>query len=360
MSVRTTPASSRPSTPRHSIDSARSSASSFVAQEKEWLPALIAKYGSSTSTVWIEDRYAVWRSPEHTHSNPRVQGYLPRGKFYFAWGPPLTRDDDVVRKDAAKEFLLWAKKEKKKRVVWCCVDSKFAEVLGTEFNWSVLACVKEDVLHPDIKKLDNKEVRHNIRRADKHHVKYDEIRLKAPAYQPPEEIKHEIEDGVERWKANRHGTQIAAAGLHPWLDAQHRRYFLARDEHKKIVAICVLASIAHDSYQIKHAVTFPDAPAGTSEGLLSHVMREMVFEGRNGLTFGASAQEEIHPEYNLGGWKVKMLGKAYKKIVSKYGLANRSQFRSKFGTEDEPLYVAYAPGSFGWSGLVALMHMMRA
>lgn len=46
------------------------------------------------------------------------------------------------------------------------------------------------------------------------------------------------------------------AGLLPWLDAQHRRYFLARDEHKKIVAICVLAAIAHDSYQIKHAVTF--------------------------------------------------------------------------------------------------------
>lgn len=71
------------------------------------------------------------------------------------------------------------------------------------------------------------------------------------------------------------------AGLHPWLDAQHRRYFLARDEHKvrspssflclekrprtdppglrrsqKIVAICILAQIAHDSYQIKHAVTF--------------------------------------------------------------------------------------------------------
>lgn len=71
-------------------------------------------------------------------------------------------------------------------------------------------------------------------------------------------------------------TPPRQAGLLPWLDSQHRRYFIARDEHKvrpreessasrrrltfaleqKIVAICVLASIAHQSYSVKHAVTF--------------------------------------------------------------------------------------------------------
>lgn len=142
----------------------------------------------------------------------------------------------------------------------------------------------------------------------------------------------------------------------------------------------------------------PDAPGGTSEGLLGHVIREMQFEGRNALTFGASATSEIHPEYNLGGWKIRMLGKAYKKIVTRYGLANRGQFRvsfgsvfsgaccffrvarccgslavlscpprtdsalpaqAKFGTEDEPLHIAYPPNSFGWSGLVAMMKLMK-
>ncbi|GAA6027302.1 hypothetical protein JCM8097_002574 [Rhodosporidiobolus ruineniae] len=355
------------STPRASTSSSRPSTSSslrstgsFVAADKEYLAPLVAKYGASTSTVWLEDRYQVWRSPTHTHSNPRCQGYLARGKYYFAWGPPLTRDDERTRKEVAQEFLQWAKKEKKKRVVWCCVDTRFAEMLGTEMNWSVLACVKEDVLHPDIKKLDNKEVRHNIKKADKHHVKYEEMHLKAPSFMPPDDIKHEIEDGLERWKKNRHGTQIAAAGLHPWLDSPHRRYFLARDEHKKIVAICVLAAIAHDSYQIKHAVTFPDAPNGTSEGLLGHVVREMQFEGRGNLTFGASAASEVTPEHNLHGWKINMLGKAYKKIVSKYGLDNRGQFRAKFGTEPDVLHVAYEQGQFGFSGLLALLKSQQA
>lgn len=119
---------------------------------------------------------------------------------------------------------------------------------------------------------------------------------------------------------------------------------------QKIVAICILAEIAHDSYQIKHAVTFvrpsvpslpfqlsgltrdsarsqPNAPGGTSEGLLGYVIRELDFEGRHGLTFGASATEDLEVEHNLGGWKIKLLGKAYRKIVAKYELANRGQFR---------------------------------
>jgi hypothetical protein len=136
----------------------------------------------------------------------------------------------------------------------------------------------------------------------------------------------------------------------------------------------------------------PSAPGGTSEGILGHVIREMQFEGRGQLTFGASATDEIHPEHNLDGWKIKMLGKAYKKVVSKYGLANRGQFRvrlsflsfflflsfslrctdvnppslefppsqAKFGTEDTPLFVSYKEGSFGFKGLIALLQMMRA
>ncbi|GAA5909868.1 uncharacterized protein JCM6883_003120 [Sporobolomyces salmoneus] len=347
---------------RTSTSSSRSSSSviSAVDHDKEWLPQLIAKYGGSLSTAWIEERYSVWRGKNHQQSNPRVQGYLARGKFYFAWGNPICRDNDEVRREIAHEFVEWATKTKKKKVVWCVINGQFADILGQEMDWSVLSCVREDILHPDIKKLDQKDVRQNIRRAERSHVTFSELHLKAPSFLPDDATREEIDSGIERWKANRHGKQIAAADLLPWLDSQHRRYFIARDEHQKIVAICVLASIAHQSYSVKHAVTFPEAPHGVSEAILAHVIHEMQFEGKNNLTFGASAQEDLDIEYNLGGWKIKMLGKAYRKIVSKYGLANRGQFRAKFGTEEEPLHIAYPQHGFGWAGLVALMHMMRA
>lgn len=220
-------------TPRTSTSSANSSVYSAVDHDKDWLPSLVAKYGASASTAWLEDRYAVWRSPSHMQSNPRVQGYLSRGKFYFAWGPPICRADPEIRRTVAREFVEWATKEKHRRVVWCIIDTEFADMLGKEFNWSVLSCVREDVLRasrprpslsycrtdsppstdPDIKKLDHKEVRHNIRRAERAHIKYDEIRLKGPEFHPPDNAREEIDAGLKRWQEKRQGTQIAAVSL---------------------------------------------------------------------------------------------------------------------------------------------------
>lgn len=145
------PAMSHPES-RSSTSSTRSSSSnlSAVDHDKEWLPQLIAKYGGSLSTAWIEERYSVWRGKHHQQSNPRVQGYLARGKFYFAWGNPICRDNDDVRREVAHEFVEWCTKEKHKKVVWCCVDGHFADILGKEMEWSVLSCVREDLLRESV------------------------------------------------------------------------------------------------------------------------------------------------------------------------------------------------------------------
>lgn len=66
---------------------------------------------------------------------------------------------------------------------------------------------------PDIKKLDQKEVRHAIRRADRAHIKYSELHLKAPNYTIPPDLKQEIDEGLAVWKSKRTGTQIAAVSV---------------------------------------------------------------------------------------------------------------------------------------------------
>ena len=58
--------------------------------------------------------------------------------------------------------------------------------------------------------------------------------------------------------------------------------------------------------------------------------------------------------------RVKMMTKGYKMITKKTGLTKRGDFRAKFETEGDPLYVCFPPHSFGLSGLVALMKMLRA
>ena len=64
----------------------------------------------------------------------------------------------------------------------------------------------------------------------------------------------------------------------PWLDFEHRRYWIA-EKGSNIVGILVLTSIHHAQYQIKNAVSFPNAPRGTSETIIYRAMSDIQDEG---------------------------------------------------------------------------------
>lgn len=61
--------------------------------------------------------------------------------------------------------------------------------------------------------------------------------------------------------------------------------------------------------------------------LLTRVIQEMAAEGRESLSFGASAREELEPTHNLHGWKIKALTKGYHAITHRTQLVQRGQFR---------------------------------
>ena len=64
----------------------------------------------------------------------------------------------------------------------------------------------------------------------------------------------------------------------PWLDFEHRRYWIA-EKDSNIVAVLVLTRIHHNQYQIKNAVSFPNAPRGSSERIIYSVMADIQDEG---------------------------------------------------------------------------------
>lgn len=123
----------------------------------------------------------------------------------------------------------------------------------------------------------------------------------------------------------------------------------------QIVGFLILTPIQHNSWQIKNAVSFPDAPKGTSEALIytslvdlhqeqgrehnehspSHAPSQGSESVTNGyedssrvtVTFGISASDEMEPVKNLSGWKVTALSKLYNKVTRTAGLLKRGEFR---------------------------------
>ena len=165
----------------------------------------------------------------------------------------------------------------------------------------------------------------------------------------------------------------------PWLDAQHRRYWIAESEGH-VVGILILTQIHHNQWQIKNAASFPEAPRGTSEWLIFQAMEALNGEdcllweqargrsdehssgsssgsrdssvtptasadghseattGRAVVTFGITASETLSPSQNLNGWRVSALSATYNKVVGGTGLTRRGDFRVRASSSHEAEY----------------------
>ncbi|KAJ3512683.1 hypothetical protein NLJ89_g3380 [Agrocybe chaxingu] len=434
---------------------------------KSSIANLVARYGSSSATAWLEfDRYKLWQpsksAPQSTFTP--VQGYMEKGPYIFAWGNPLVSDPAALP-IVARQFVDFCKSQGK-RLVWSCVDRDLEKILGgDEFGWSTVSCIYEDVIDPaHILELTSpeakghegqkvvKDLKKNLHRANKYDVKVSEIR----GSQWTEDDKIAIEQGIREWKSTKGGVQIASTTLQPWLDSEHRRYWVAKKDGEA-VGILILTPIQASSWQIKNAVSFPSAPKGTSEALIYTALKDLHDEqeraaaagqkiphpannnyhgekvepcliqrpssestgststrssvsisstansismsngaetpdlasasatsngASNGrpegttrnsvspqshhrdadrvtVTFGISAAPGLEPIHNLGGWKVSALSKTYGKVAKGAKLIQRGEFRSKFNTATDPMYVCYPPNGFGLEGVNALLKVLK-
>ncbi|KAF8153191.1 hypothetical protein B0H34DRAFT_754437 [Crassisporium funariophilum] len=360
--------------------------------DKHAIAELVAQYGSSSATAWLEfERYKLWHpsDPVPESSFTPVQGYMVKDPYIFAWGNPLVSSPAALS-SVARQFIHFADSQGK-RPVWTCVDSDLEEVLGHEFGWSTVSCIYEDIVDPaHVVELTSpeakgqegqrvvKDLKKNLYRAEKYDVKVAEVKSE----EWTEEDKLAVERGIEEWKANKSGVQIASTTAQPWLDSEHRRYWVAKKDNKvrlSLDGILILTPIHSTSWQIKNAVSFPSAPKGTSEALIYTALKDLHEEQEAAsaagekaphpansnvhqsmtVTFGISAAPHMQPVNNLGGWKVNALSKTYGKVAKGAGLVKRGEFRSKFDSEQDPMYVCYPPDGFGLDGVNALLKVLR-
>ena len=112
----------------------------------------------------------------------------------------------------------------------------------------------------------------------------------------------------------------------------------------------VLAQLAPiHGFQIKWALEFPGAPLGAIEYIVAYVIKKQGDAGVRSATFGAGAASRLQGVDNVVGVRIKTLEKTYNGISSTFHLTSKGDFRGKFGTEQDPLYICYPKGSLGES-----------
>ncbi|KAF9036989.1 hypothetical protein BDZ89DRAFT_1100570 [Hymenopellis radicata] len=327
------------------------------------LADLVAKHGSSSSTAWLEfERYRIWQAqpnqiPQSTFAP--VQGYMTRKHFAFAWGDPLISDVSALE-PTVRAFVAWAE-QNCLHPIWCCTSEPLEKVLA-DIGWSTVECIYEEVIDPDhvieltspeskghegVKAV--KDLKKNLRRADKAGVQVMEVTDKWT-----EDMRTQINDGIEAWKKARSGIQIASTTFSAFTDEEHRRYWIALHDNG-IVGILILTPVGDTSYLIKNC---------TSEVLIHTALEDIREEEKQRgvsitVTFGITASDGVKPIDNLSGWKITSLSKVYNTVTASAGLLKRGDFRAKFDSDKEPMYVCYPEDGFGIDGVRSLMKLLK-
>ena len=319
------------------------------------LENLIANYGDSTNTSWLEDRSQIWR---HKETGAAI-AYVPTNGYAILPGNPLCDENQYTM--VASAFLKWLKKDKSTKdlkPIWVLVGHEFEEVLGAKFGWKTFTCAAEERVDATKNKAEkDHDVARKIRHAEKEGIKIREFEEGDPV---PDDLRSQCDTRIEDWHAGRTGKQIHISEITPWRDMAHRRYFFALDKDGKIQSLVVLAQLApRHGYQVKFSLDFPGAPTGTIEHTILHAIHVAKDSGTTVLTFGGAATSELHPAHHLSGIRVIMLQHTYRSIAKQFKLNQKSDFRQKLGGEEDPIYVCYPPFGLGVNGARAIVQFFE-
>jgi len=304
---------------------------------------LIANYGDATNTSWLDDRYKVWR---HERTGAAV-GYAEDNGCGLVMGNPLcdSRQYPIVIRD----FLKYMRKQKDLRPLWLLASHEVEDILASKLGWRSLSCVAEERIMTDsAKKVTKKE-----RQAEEAGVTIHELPHDEPI---PQDFMDRCDKRIADWKANRKGRQVHLTEVRPWIDTEHRRYLWAETKEGEIAAMCILHKLSPtNGYQIKFALDFPNSPNGTIEALISAAIQSLAKAGVKKVTFGAGALPEMVTGENMDGIRARILSKTYKTIAQQLKLVQKSEFREKFGTQNDLVYICYPFMGLGVSGARTLI-----
>ncbi|KAH8119707.1 hypothetical protein DFH11DRAFT_1500313 [Phellopilus nigrolimitatus] len=315
------------------------------------LEDLIVKYGDSSNTTWVEEKFDVWRHPPTGAAVGYALASDNGHKYCIIWGNPLCAPEHLSA--AVDAFLAWVQTQHRSPV-WVCVDRAVEGLLAEERGWRAVMCIQEDALDPTQAVPErHKEVRKHIRGAQRAGCTV----VEEPG-EPPDDVKREIDALVVDWKAHRSGTQVRTTNIEPWHDCGNRKYFYARDAQGKVIGFLFISKVAK-GWSIKDCLQERSAPKNLTEWLIVSAIHWLSDAGEHRLTFGPTPAPALEAPDNvkMSSNSIRFLSKTYGGI-QKALLGNKREFRRKFEVDGEPLFVCYPPHGLGVHGISALMHVL--
>ncbi|KEF56060.1 aspartyl-tRNA synthetase [Exophiala aquamarina CBS 119918] len=315
------------------------------------LENLVANYGDATNTSWMDERFKIWRD-EKTGA---AISYVPTHDRAICAGNPLC--DQKQLEDVITAFLKWLRRETKLRPLFILVGKDVEDILADRLGWKSFTNVSEQRVnlasngHLDVSSDVDRKIRH---------ARKESVQVNRYGDNVPEDVRKRCEERIEGWKESKTGSQVHLSDITPFADARHRQYFVAEDPQGKIHSLVVLALLASRwGVQVKWALDFPGATNGAIELAVFTALKSAADAGTKTCTFGAGAASRLTTGRKVGRVKSAALNSLYQTLAAKFNLDQKTGFRSKFNTLDDPLFLCYPPRGLGPKGAQAIVDFFQ-
>ncbi|CAK7273902.1 aspartate--tRNA ligase dps1 [Sporothrix epigloea] len=312
---------------------------------------LIANYGDATNTSWLDDRYQVWR---HAATGAAI-GFASEDGYALIMGDPLC--DSRQHATVISAFLQVLRSDLDLRPIWLLVSAAVEQILSTKLGWNTMSCVAEERVQVDGHGTAG-VAKKKQRQAEDAGVTVHVLDRGDPV---PAAFRERCDKRIAEWRSHRTGKQVHITEVRPWIDLKHRRFVWAEDREKNIAALVVLHDLspAHGC-QIKFALDLPGSPAGAIElaiaKAISLVASTSSTTSSPTITFGAGATRDVQFGEHLGGTlRARILSQTYHMVAEQLRLYQKSDFRDKFGAEEDAVYICYPHMGLGVSGARTLI-----
>jgi phosphatidylglycerol lysyltransferase len=254
--------------------------------------------------------------------------YVERGNVWIVTGEPLAAENDLL--EITQKFVAHAE-ENGKIVVFLPTTERFARaVAGRDYRIHKIATSP----YFDLKKWDPrgnsaKHLRSGLNRARRAGVTVE------PVTNISDDFRREVAEICKTWLGGRSAGMSFGwlFSLHPFNNAEAKKYFAARDADGKLVGLLAASPIpARDGWYLEDVLRSADAPDGTSEILVFETLRGLAAAGYSLATLGTVPLSDIgRDDLTSNGYLLgHVLGLTRKNLKPIYNIEGLRCFKSKF------------------------------
>ena len=310
---------------------------------------LVSRFGSASSNVLLDERCQHFRDA----GIDGVIGYKRHGRYAIALGDPVCATEDRA---ALVEAFRTHFREQGVHTLFAVVGAGTAEYLRAT-GCGLVEFGVEQVLDPSnsVTAPGYKELRKKLKRARRAGMEVTEYRPFEDGHIP--QLERQMNDLAHCWLMNRGGLQTFWAHIDLFRSPTTTRWFYGKVGDRVVGLLSTLRLENLNGYLLEHILWAPQAPVGTSESLVAHVLETLAGENCTYASFGPAPAHDLGEVSGFSNLSERSCRLIYRMARHLFQLDSKALHRQKYRpVAAQPLYLAFDKTSIGLGTLGALGH----